>query len=350
MKRRLQLALALATVLLGALIAPLAGATAASSYRISVTVPTSLANNLPLLRLNFSAPTKARSLPPLRTRPSLSVKWQQIGPTTVQAVATSALAPSTSYVISAPTQMRCAATCSFTAFRPQVASVATDLTWEAQLLAELHYLPLTFTPGTAQTSPSEQVNGTFTWEYPNLPTTLNSQWVLGTDNVILTGALKTFQSQSNLTVTSEVDATTWNDLVTAANNNTVDPATYDYVDVNENVGVVTNETLTLYVAGKAIFSTPVNTGIEPVPTTLGTFAVYERFLTTTMSGKNPDGTVYHDPDIPWVSYFNGGDALHGFIRAQYGFPQSLGCVEMPFASAKTIFPYTPIGTLVTVRA
>ena len=93
MKRRLQLALALATLLSGALIAPLAGATAASSYRISVMVPASLANNLPLLRLHFSAPTKARSLPPLRTRPALNVKWQQIGPTTVQAVAISALAP-----------------------------------------------------------------------------------------------------------------------------------------------------------------------------------------------------------------------------------------------------------------
>lgn len=350
MKRGLPLALALAVLPLGTVLAPDAGATAATSYRISVTVPASLADNLPLLRLHFSAPTKARSLPQLRTQPSLNVEWQQISPTAVQAVATTALAPSTTYTISAPTSMRCTTTCTFTAFRPQVASVATDLTWEAQLLAELHYLPLTFTPGTAQTSPSEQVNGTFTWEYPNLPTTLSSQWTLGTDNIILQAALKTFQSQLNLPVTGEVDPTTWGDLINAANNDKVDPATYDYVDVNENVGVVTNETLTLYVAGKAIFSTPVNTGIEPVPTTLGTFAVYERFTSTTMSGVNPDGTVYHDPDIPWVSYFNGGDALHGFIRSQYGFPQSLGCVEMPFAAAKTVFPYTPIGTLVTVRA
>jgi lipoprotein-anchoring transpeptidase ErfK/SrfK len=349
-KRRVLFTLASTAVLAGVVATPLAGATAVTSVRISATVPASLADNLPLLRLHFSVPTKARSLPPLRTKPALHVQWQQIGPTTVQAVVTSSLAPATSYTIAEPTQMRCAKTCTFTAFRPQVASVATDLTWEAQLLAELHYLPLTFTPGTAQTSPSEQVNGAFTWEYPNLPVSLSSQWVLGTDNVILTAALKTFQSQRNLPVTGDVDPTTWSDLVAAANNNAVDPATYDYVDVNENVGVVTNETLTLYVAGKAIFSTPVNTGIEPVPTTLGTFAVYERFVTTTMSGKNPDGTTYHDPDIPWVSYFNGGDALHGFIRAQYGFPQSLGCVEMPFAAAKTIFPYTPIGTLVTVRA
>jgi hypothetical protein len=227
-----------------------------------------------------------------------------------------------------------------------VASVATNLTWEAQLLAELNYLPLTFTPGTTQSVPSEEVNGTFTWAYPNLPPTLSSQWTLGSDNVILRGALDTFQSQNNLPVTGEATVTTWNDLVNAVNAGHTDPATYNYVDVSETLP----ETLTLYQSGKVVFTSLVNTGIEPVPTELGTYPVYERFFSTTMSGTNPNGTKYADPDIPWVSYFNGGDALHGFIRSSYGFPQSLGCVEMPFASAKTVFPYTPIGTLVTVRA
>jgi len=74
-----------------------------------------------------------------------------------------------------------------------------------------------------------------------------------------------------------------------------------------------------------------------------------RFVTTTMSGTNPDGSKYHDTGIPWVSYFNGGDALHGFIRSSYGYPQSLGCVEMSFDNAKTVYPSTPIGTLVTVQ-
>jgi lipoprotein-anchoring transpeptidase ErfK/SrfK len=68
-----------------------------------------------------------------------------------------------------------------------------------------------------------------------------------------------------------------------------------------------------------------------------------------MTGVNPDGTPYSDPGIPWVSYFNGGDALHGFIRASYGFPQSLGCVEMPYANAARVYPFTPIGTLVNVE-
>jgi lipoprotein-anchoring transpeptidase ErfK/SrfK len=55
-----------------------------------------------------------------------------------------------------------------------------------------------------------------------------------------------------------------------------------------------------------------------------------------------------DPGIPDVSYFNGGDALHGFIRASYGFPQSAGCVEMPYSEAASVYPYTPIGTIVHV--
>jgi len=67
-----------------------------------------------------------------------------------------------------------------------------------------------------------------------------------------------------------------------------------------------------------------------------------------MKGTNPDGSHYDDPNVPYASYFNGGDALHGFIRATYGSPQSNGCVEMPYADAALVWPLTPIGTLVTV--
>jgi lipoprotein-anchoring transpeptidase ErfK/SrfK len=67
-----------------------------------------------------------------------------------------------------------------------------------------------------------------------------------------------------------------------------------------------------------------------------------------MKGTNLDGTTYDDPNVPWASYFYGGDALHGFVRASYGSPQSNGCVEMSIAQAGALWPYTPIGTLVTV--
>ena len=68
-----------------------------------------------------------------------------------------------------------------------------------------------------------------------------------------------------------------------------------------------------------------------------------------MKGTNVDGSTYDDPNVPYASYFNGGDALHGFMRSHYGTPQSNGCVEMSYADAALVWPLTPIGTLVTVE-
>jgi lipoprotein-anchoring transpeptidase ErfK/SrfK len=66
-----------------------------------------------------------------------------------------------------------------------------------------------------------------------------------------------------------------------------------------------------------------------------------------MSGFNPDGSYYHDP-VYWINYFNGGDAVHGFVRASYGFPQSLGCVELPIPTAHVAFNHLAVGDLVSV--
>ena len=81
-------------------------------------------------------------------------------------------------------------------------------------------------------------------------------------------------------------------------------------------------------------STPAS---RQAPTAQGVFAVFEHALSVTMSGTNPDGSHYSDPGVPWVSYFNGGDALHGFLRASYGLAQSLGCVEMPYSEAADVY-------------
>lgn len=331
---------------LGAVPSPSGAAVHRDRLTVTAIVPATLHPSLPVVRLTFSSAVRAASLPPLTITPALATTWQQVAPNEVQAVATGAVAQATTYEVSVPDSATCAGSCEFTATTTDALSTDVTFTWEDQLLSELHYLPVTFTPGTPQVTGSTPVNGTYTWEYPDLPPTLQSQWSVGQDNVILQGALRTFQSQHDLPVTGEIDTATWNELRNAANVGDVDPATYNYVDVTETLP----ETLTLYVAGQQFFQTLVNTGVAAAPTALGTYPVYERFTSTTMTGTNPDGSHYSDPGIPWVSYFHGGDALHGFIRATYGWPQSDGCVEMPFASAKTVFPYTPIGTLVTVRA
>jgi hypothetical protein len=89
--------------------------------------------------------------------------------------------------------------------------------------------------------------------------------------------------------------------------------------------------------------------VAGAPTPLGTYPVYERFTSTTMQGTNPDGSHYKDPGVPWVNYFSGGSAVHGFPRASYGFPQSVGCLELPIGTAKTVYGMINYGTLVTVE-
>jgi lipoprotein-anchoring transpeptidase ErfK/SrfK len=167
---------------------------------------------------------------------------------------------------------------------------------------------------------------------------------VGTNNVVLQAAVMNFQSLHGLSWNTGMTTETWQLIVQAAAKNQFDPNSYDYVVVSQGAP----EELKLYVNGHHVYNTFVNTGVSSAPTSNGTYPVYLRYLVTTMSGTYPGGGSYSDPGIPWVSYFHGGDALHGFLRSQYGYPQSLGCVEMPFANAKHLWPYTPIGTLVSV--
>src|ERR1700733_10063530 len=218
-----------------------------------------------------------------------------------------------------------------------------------QLLAELGYLPLTFTPAAPVTSPTQEGNdqvGSFSWRWPDQPLSLETLWTPGTNNVITQGAVMNFENQNGLTTDGVAGPQVWSDLLADVQSGKGNTQPWDYVLVSQSLP----ESATVYKDGAPVYSTPVNTGVPGAPTANGTFPVYARYTVTTMSGTNPDGSHYVDPGIPWVSYFNGGDALHGFVRGSYGFPQSDGCVEMPVANAAVVFPLTPIGTLVTVEA
>jgi lipoprotein-anchoring transpeptidase ErfK/SrfK len=96
-------------------------------------------------------------------------------------------------------------------------------------------------------------------------------------------------------------------------------------------------------------TTPANTGVAGAETQTGIFPIYSRLTSTTMTGTNPDGSKYSDPGVPWVNYFNGGDAVHGFPRASYGSPQSNGCVELPISTAESVYGMLAIGDIVDVK-
>jgi hypothetical protein len=223
-----------------------------------------------------------------------------------------------------------------------------------QLLAEQGYLPVRFNgPRVAHTvraqngAAANPPQGDFPWRYGDTPPELKKLWKPETGNVIVKGAIMMFQDEHHLTVDGLPGPDLWKALLADAVAGKPAHKGYSYVYVHRDSRP---QVAHLWHNGKEIFSSPGNTGVPAAPTELGTFPVFEHLAETTMSGTNPDGSHYDDPGIKWVSYFNGGDALHAFDRSSFGTPQSVGCVELPEAAAKKIWPYTPIGTLVTIES
>ncbi len=225
-----------------------------------------------------------------------------------------------------------------------------------QLLTQLGYLPLTWTPADPATAaiPADDANaqlsaaydppaGTFTFK-PGYPSELTSQWQAGTDNILVDGAVRAFEYNQGLTMDGIAGPQVWSALLTAVAKGQDNPSGYTYAVADQDSP---NETLRVWHDGKLILDTPANTGIPASPTEDGTFPVYLKFQVTQMQGINPDGTPYDDT-VYWVSYFNGGDAVHYFPRPGYGYYQSLGCVEIQYEPAEFIWPYLTYGTLVTV--
>jgi len=222
-----------------------------------------------------------------------------------------------------------------------------------QLLAVTGYLPLRFnyagsppqhSPAGQEAAAVKPPAGSWSWRYPNTPGALRAMWAPGRSGEMTRGAIMAFENNNGMTADGVPGPVVWKALITqalAGHNNTFG---YTFVQVSEG----SPESQSTWHNGKTVVSGPVNTGIPAAPTAQGVFAVFEHAPSVTMSGTNPDGSHYSDPGVPWVSYFNGGDALHGFLRASYGSAQSLGCVEMPYAEAHDVYQYTPIGTLVDV--
>jgi peptidoglycan hydrolase-like protein with peptidoglycan-binding domain len=222
-----------------------------------------------------------------------------------------------------------------------------------QLLSQLGYLPLTWTPKSKTSiSPSNAhaelfaayaaPAGTFTWQ-SGYPSTLMNMWQAGSANILDVGAVRAFESVTGLTMDGVAGPEVWSGLLSAVAKGKDNPNGYTYALANQH----SPETLTIWHNGKVVLKSLANTGIPASPTVDGTFPVYLKYYFSYMKGTNPDGSTYDDP-VYYANYFNGGDAVHQFYRYSYGFYQSLGCVELPWDAAKTAFGYLSYGSLVTV--
>ncbi len=304
------------------------------------------------ISVTFSAPVSLQKAMPMLS-PVIAGKWVQTSATTLSYDLGSPLIPSSQEVLTIPggsSGLRGTDGATLASSHSVTFDVAAGDTLRLQqLLAGLNFLPVGFSATGPPPIPADLAQdqaGTFSWRWAGLPTELTSQWTQGTANMITKAAVESFETQNDLGVDGIAGPAVWTALINDTINDKTDATPYVYVLVNK----VDPENLTLWNNGVAQYvGIAVNTGAPGADTTDGTYAVFEHVRFSDMKGTNPDGSTYNDPNVPYASYFNGGDALHGFIRATYGSPQSNGCVEMSYADASLVWPLTPIGTLVTVE-
>ena len=310
------------------------------------------------IKIQFSAPLASTS--PLPTiRPGLAGTWQGTGTSTLQFVPSGAFRQYTHVTVTVPggpTGVKSAqggVLGSSVKIRFHVGSYQGARL--VQLLAQLGYLPLTWTASPGATAPAATdaagqasaaygpPSGSFTW-HPGYPAELQHFWQNGAlSGLIMKGAVMAFESDHGLGVDGVAGSQVWAAALRAVAAGQDNTHGYTYAIARE----ANPETLTIWHNGQIVLHTLANTGIQPAPTTIGTAPVYLRYYFQIMKGKNPDGTKYADP-VYYVSYFRSGEAVHFFNRGSYGWPQSLGCVELPFSDAKRAYPYLTYGSLVTV--
>jgi peptidoglycan hydrolase-like protein with peptidoglycan-binding domain len=330
------------------------GGRGAKALAVVSTVPKTGATNVPsdqVVSVHLSLPVTGPSAMP-SFDPPVPGTWKKVGSKTLSFAATAPFIPTSTETLRIPGGasgprsttgglLAAPVTVTFT-----VAQASTERL--QQLLAQLNYLPLSFTPTGTASSPNRVLtaqSGTFAWRWPNQPPSLVALWSEGYENVITKGAMMSFENQNGLTVDGLAGIRVWSALLSDIATAKVDADSYTYVNVSKQPP----EALTLYENGTPVLvNIPVNTGAPGADTTDGTYPVFEHVTSSRMQGTNPDGTKYDDPNVPWASYFNGGDALHGFVRATYGSAQSNGCVEMRISDAAKVWPLSSIGTLVTV--
>ena len=309
------------------------------------------------VKVVFSAAIAADSPRP-RLSPRIRGSWNQVSATTLQFVPGRAFGPQTTvrlHIPAGPAGIKSVAGGQLArAVSVRFRTGEYSLLRLQQLLAQLGYLPLTWAP-VATDAPATDASaqlaaafspplGNFTWQ-PGYPRRLRSFWKLGGASLVLKGAVMAFESDHAMTMDGVPGPAVWSAVLKAVAKAQDNTHGYSYALASEK----SPETLTVWHNGHVVARSLANTGAPVAPTTIGTAAVYLRYKFQIMKGTNPDGTKYADP-VSWVSYFRAGEAVHYFGRASYGFPQSLGCVELPLAAAHQVWPYLTYGTLVTVAA
>jgi lipoprotein-anchoring transpeptidase ErfK/SrfK len=319
--------------------------------KLTALPPSTVTDGTARLRVRLSADVDPKSPPPMLA-PHVAGSWSIIG-NAYYFTPTSTLLPCASYTLtvwaattaSGRLPLGSRHTSSFNVACPTIHGLQ-------QTLTRLGYLPYTLHTRYHLSTPSgprsRALAARAAYDPPigrlvaNVPAAPKLSY--GTLDTATRGALMVFQGVHHMTPTGTPDRASWISLLAADTLDRRNPSPYTFVTVSESIP----QTLEVHRGHHVALSTPANTGVAGAATEQGTFPIYARYSATTMTGTNPDGTHYSDPGVPWVNYFNGGDAVHGFPRPSYGSPQSNGCVELPIGTAANVYRMLAIGDLVIV--
>lgn len=112
----------------------------------------------------------------------------------------------------------------------------------------------------------------------------------------------------------------------------------------------TVETITALENGRPVFTTRISSGGsfgegKDFRTPLGDYQIDRKRPSRHMAaGDGAADDAYDLPGVPWVSYFNGGIAIHGtYWHNDYGRPWSHGCINLLSQDAKWFYRWsTPV--------
>lgn len=111
------------------------------------------------------------------------------------------------------------------------------------------------------------------------------------------------------------------------------------------------QTIAVYQGYELVFATLIASGLDPFWTQPGLFQIYEKLESTPMRGsfEADRSDAYYLEDVPWTMYFDQARALHGaYWRANLGFPQSHGCVNLSIGDAHWLYNWANLGDWVYV--
>lgn len=109
------------------------------------------------------------------------------------------------------------------------------------------------------------------------------------------------------------------------------------------------QTLSVYEDRQLVFATLIASGLNPFYTYPGIFTIEEKEDVTRMRWLTDPSNAYNLESVPWTMYFDESRAFHGaYWRANLGYPQSHGCVNMSVGDSHWLFNWAGLGDHVYV--